>query len=110
MGRLIKNSIQCSLSGTPTFSNTSSLSFRFRFRGLRFTRTHFATSALTCCASPHSARAWRSLCSGSPAVGEGESRAPEPALRAVAPPPQRTAAGAGGPQHLRHRACLIFKS
>lgn len=42
-GRLIKNSIQCSLSGTPTFSNTSSVSFRFRFRGLLFTRTHLAT-------------------------------------------------------------------
>lgn len=265
--------IQCSLSGTPTFSNTSSLSFRFRFPGLRFTRTHFATwsskatghfkhrttgpqrpplgvrkkrstaspdlaflgftwgshrlpqghpeaastlQALGCCGEPRpwpslrplpqSVAAWppphrcaqeapdeghlthrcrapppadpgsvpgmqrgthgpgrqggsawtarrphsprRSLAARartppgpgapsaaaagegtrsslsreppqppspaphqlgaltptSPAVGEGESRAPEPALRAVAPPPQRKAAGARGPQHLRRRA------
>lgn len=29
--------------GDPTFSNTSSASLRFRFRGLRFTRIHFST-------------------------------------------------------------------
>lgn len=33
----------CALWGAPTFANTSSVSLRFRFRGLRFTRTHFST-------------------------------------------------------------------
>lgn len=73
-------------------------------KGNAWTASPALTSALTCCASPHSARAWSSLCSGSPAIGEGESRAPEPALRAVAPPARRKAAGATGPQHLRRRA------
>ena len=47
-------------------SSTSSLSFCFRFQGLRFTRTHFETSALTCCVNPHSTRSWRSPGRGFP--------------------------------------------
>lgn len=42
-GRFINNPTQCPLQGTPTFANTSSVPLLFRFRGLRFTRFHFAT-------------------------------------------------------------------
>ena len=54
-------------------------------KGNAWTASPALTSALTCCASPHSARAWRSLCSG--CGGRGQSQV-YPGSRPCLPPPR----------------------